>query len=792
MKLNKITLALLFSLTTICGFAQEVHPIKGKITNEQKQAVGLANIAVYRVENNEYIDEIDSNEDGTFELIDLADGQYKLIITEFGYQQSEMIVDLKDGAFDTGIISLKKSEVIELKGAFIRGEVSQYRNEIDKRVVEVGNDLVSAGTDAAALLNNIPSVNVDQQSGELSLRGNENVKVYVDGKPSSIAASQLLKQLPSNQIQRVEIITNPSAKYEADGKSGIINIVTIKQKRKGYNVGLVTGYEQGKKSRFNNSLNANINTGDFNLFGTYSYNKRPSKFTGNVENLRDKVGQGLEILNDDDSQSFKVGFDWFINDKTALTVYTNQWFYNGVGDIASDVTLHNTNEFFPNLSSYDGDSRTQDYSLNFKRDFGRDDHNIVFDAFYARTKDGDLRNVTNTYPKQVFFLEDRDKVIENTRFNLDYTNQIKGAGKLELGLQYRQEKNDNGFASTQEVVLENQLINPSSQFDFKREFISGYANYGQKFGKLGIQLGLRAENVTDNADYTIAGKGKGNYKNDSFDLFPSAFFTYDVTEKGQVSLNFSRRIDRPGIYQLTTVPEWSTALMSSVGNPELKSEFTNSFEVGYLQRFGKNSISANAFYRSIEDKIFRSITDDPDNPLAAVQKFVNYDKVNAYGAELSFNLVPTKWWSANLSGDWTNNTIIDVTDQVENEIKTDRLTGRLSNTFKVSPAISIQHFTMYQGKYTFIEGQMNDMWRMDLGARYTFMQGKASLSARMNDIFKTMYGRLDMDRPYNGKGEFRWESQSFYVGFSYNFGGQVRSRKEAQQNRSETSGGVGF
>lgn len=788
MKLNKITLALLFSFTTMCGFAQEGHPIKGKITNDQQQAVGLANIAVYRAETNEYVNEIDSNEDGTFELIDLEDGKYKLVITEFGFQQSEMVVDLKDGEINLGTIALKKSEVIELKGAVIRAEVSQYRNEIDKRIVEVGNDLVSAGTDAASVLNNIPSVNVDQQTGELSLRGNENVKVYVDGKPSSIAASQLLKQLPSNQIQRVEIITNPSAKYEADGKSGIINIVTVKQKRKGYNLGLVTGYEQGRKSRFNNSLNANVNVGAFNVFGTYSHSKRPSIFKGEVENYRDDVFQAFNIENDDQSQSFKVGVDWFINDEMALTIYTNQWFYDSSGSIGSDVTLRKTNEFFPNISKFDGTSKSQDYSLNFKKDFKRDDHNIVLDAFYARSNDSDDRFVTNAYPKIQIYDEDREKVIENTRINLDYTNQIKGAGKLELGAQFRQEKNDNGFVSSQEVVSNGVTIHPISQFDFKREFFSGYINYGQKFGKLGVQLGLRAENVTDKAEYFISGEGDNNYKNDSFDLFPSAFLTYDITEKGQVSLNFSRRIDRPGIYQLTTVPEWSTALMSSVGNPELKSEFTNSFEVGYLQRFGKNSISANVFYRSIEDKITRSVEEDPTNPLAIIQKFINYDTVDAYGAELSFNLVPTKWWSMNLSGDWTNNTIVDD----KREIKADRITGRLNNTIKLSSAISLQHFTMYQGKYTFLEGEMNPMWRMDLGARYTFMGGKASLSARMNDIFKTMYGKIDMANPYNGKGTFRWESQSFYVGFSYNFGGKVRSRKEAQQNQSTTGGGVAF
>lgn len=799
MKLNKITLAILFSVCSIYGFAQEHHPVKGKIENAKNEAVAMAAIQIFKADSKELFDEVYANEDGTFEIPDLEDGNYRLVITEFGYQQSVTTAEVKGGELNLGNIVLQASstETVELKGAFVRAEVSQYRNEIDKRVVEVGNDLVSAGANAAAVLNNIPSVNVDQQTGELSLRGNENVKIYIDGKPSSLSASEVLKQIPSNQIKSVEIITNPSAKYEADGKSGIINIVMIKGQKKGYNVTLNTGYEQGKKSRFNNSLTANVNIGSFNFFGNYSYNKRPSEFHGYLDNYDSKRWQAIDILNKDESQAAKFGFDWFIDDKTALTVYTNQWFGKGHGEIGSDIIKTDVNTLHPNNSDFDGDWKSQDYSLNFKRDFDKKDHNIVLDAFFSQATNTDWRNMHNTYPETENYYEDRDSKTDNVRVNLDYTNQIKDGGKIEAGLQFRREKNNNTLLTDRRIDIENTLIDPSTDFDFTRDFLSAYVNYGQKFGKFGMQLGLRAEQYKDKGNYFYNQETK-NIDKDKLDFFPSAFLTYDVSEKGQVSLNYSRRIDRPGIRQLSPVAEWSTPLMSSIGNPELKPEYTDNFEVGYLQRIGKNSISANVFYRHVQDNIFRSVLVDDTNSEKFIQLYENYDKVNAYGFELAFNLVPTKWWSSNISGDFTHNTMVVARmDEFKNpytaEIDANRLTARMNNTFKVTKSISLQHFFMYSGKYRFVQGEMQDMWRMDLGARYTFMGGKAALSARVSDIFRTFYGRLEMYDPARGYGNFRWEAQTLNIGFTYNFGGKVRSRAEAQRNKTENQGGgVGF
>src|SRR5690606_22290120 len=314
-----------------------------------------------------------TDENGNFQIDEVPFGEYELVLMAVGFADKVLEINISALKNDLGKIILG-DEMVTLKGIEIRAETSQYRTEIDKRVVDVGKDLVSAGADAAAVLNNIPSVSVDQQTGELSLRGNENVKVMVDGKPSNIPAAQLMKQLPSDAIAKVEILTNPSAKYEPEGNSGIINIITHKTKRKGYNGSLNLGFTQGDESRHNASINANVNTGSFNFFGNYNANSGKNRFHGTVENYGTQLNQYFDVVDDNRSHVFKAGFDWFISDKSALTVYTNQFFHNSEGITEAHVLNTSNNVFYNNFDNSKGDYRNQDYSLNFKQDFGKEDH----------------------------------------------------------------------------------------------------------------------------------------------------------------------------------------------------------------------------------------------------------------------------------------------------------------------------------------------------------------------------------------------------------------------------------
>lgn len=782
-----------FFLSGVVLFANDkAGKITGKIQDAGGHAIPYASIEIYtKGETQELISGGMSAEDGSFMIENIEYGTYELVVTAVGFTDKIQEIKVENPVTDVGLV-IMGSDVVTLEGAEIRAETSQYRTEIDKRVVDVGKDLVSAGADAAAVLNNIPSVSVDQQTGELSLRGNENVKVMVDGKPSNIPAAQLLKQLPSDAIAKVEIITNPSAKYEPEGNSGIINIITHKTKRKGYNGGVNLGFTHGDQSRYNASFNANVNTGNFNFFGNYNANLGKNRFHGTVENYDTGLDQYFDIVDENQSQVFKVGFDWFISEKSALTVYTNQFFYKIDGVADADVLNTSNNIFYNNFNDSKGNYRNQDYSLNFKQDFGKEDHHIVLDAIYSTSDNDDTRNYFNTFPQNMEFTELRDGENTNKRINLDYTNQIIDGGKIEAGLQFRRENNQNRMVSGQELTLpeDNSItFTPDIDFDFTRDIYSAYLNYGQTFGKFGAQVGVRAERVEENADYVVAPTGAGLYTNDYTEFYPSAFLTYDVTERGQILLNYSRRVDRPSIGQITPVPEWSTSTMLSEGNPELKPQFTNSYELGYLQRFKGGSIHTTMFYRKVNDMIFRSLERNPYDSVVINQRWINYDDSESYGLEISANYKPLKWWNFNASFDvFANKFYLD-----NEEITGTPWNFRINNNFTVVKNLSIQNFFMYRGPFKFIQGEMQPMWRIDLGARYSFMNGKAALTARVSDIFKTFHAEAHINNPDRGVGKFHWESNTLYVGFTYNFGGDVRKRNIQQEtNQSAPGGGIGF
>ncbi|SMC48791.1 Outer membrane receptor proteins, mostly Fe transport [Moheibacter sediminis] len=798
MNMRLLTMVFFLMLSAMSFANDKKGTITGKVQDGAGKAIPYASIEIYtKGETQSLVSGGMSEDDGTFVIEGIDYGTYELVITAVGFNDKVQDINVQNAATDLGGIVMG-SDIVVLEGAEIRAETSQYRTEIDKRVVDVGKDLVSAGADAASVLNNIPSVSVDQQTGALSLRGNENVKVMVDGKPSNIPAAQLLKQLPSNAIAKVEIITNPSAKYDPEGNSGIINIITHKNKRKGYNVGLDLGYTLGDNSRHNGSVNANVNTGSFNFFGNYNANFGRNRFHGEVNNYDTLLDQFFDVNDENNSQVFKVGFDWFIGEKTALTLYTSQFYNRGEGGAQANVFDNEVNTLFYNHSDVDGKYDNQDYSLNFKQDFGKENHNIVLDAIYSTSDNKDTRNYVNTFPIETFS-EWRKGKNENTRINLDYTNQIIDGGKIEAGLQFRQEKNENDMLSTQ--VLDNEddqgnpfTYSPDVDYQFTRDIYSAYVNYGQTFGKFGMQLGVRAERVEENADYNVVPTGVGTFKNDYTEFYPSAFLTYDVTERGQILLNYSRRVDRPWIGQMTPVPEWTTPTMTSEGNPELRPQFTNSYELGYLQRFKGGSLNATAFYRKVNDVLFRYlenktiIVNGVETP-TVVQKYINYEDSESYGVELSANYKPVKWWSFNASFDiFANKFYLG-----EEEVTGTPWNFRINNNINLTKDLSVQNFFMYRGPFKFIQGEMQPMWRMDLGMRYSFMDGKAAFTARVSDIFKTFNAEAHITNPTPGLGQFFWESQTLYVGFSYNFGGEVRKRHLNQEsNQSGGGGGIGF
>jgi outer membrane receptor protein involved in Fe transport len=734
--------------------------------------------------------------DGKFRVKDIPEGISIIEVQFIGYKTHSRQINITSGnrRINLGTVPLSEDSTT-LDEVVVRAETSTVVQKVDRKVINVGKDLTSAGATASELLNNVQSVSVDSQSGNISLRGNENVRVLVDGKPTNIPASQLLKQIPSTSIKSVELITNPSAKYNPEGMSGIINIVLNKNANMGFNGSLNTGVEAGHYVRYNASTNMNYKTGKVNFFGNYGYNSGERYNFGYV-NRAGVNNQDFIFVNDNTSNLLKLGADIYLDDKNTLSFYTTQnWFDSNasgraiITDGVGTIINHS-----PNLQK--SESTNQTYNVNFKHDFDKKGHNIEFEATFSkndspqRLDNSDLIDPNNG---SLNYYNNINNNRQNTLVNLDYTNPISKNGKLELGLEYRVNKTDN-------TNMTNQVGFNNSSFTYDRDIYSAYANYGHKFGKVTMQLGARLEQYEIKGVFNQTGQPSATVTDEIFTVYPSAFFTYNPSNKNQWQFSYSRRVDRPGIQQVNPIREWSTPLITSVGNPDLVPQFTNSLEVNYTRKIKGGSLTFGTFYRNINDVINRATYKDPSDPsnVRQILTHANFEDTSAYGFELSSNYRVAKWWRANASMDFYSQKQFGTNDisnpsAPKREVTAEIFNARLSNSFTVSDRLRLQLFAMYRGPRKDIQWDVEPMRMINLGANLSVFKRKGNLTFRVNDIFNTMRFKFNSTTPFVQNGRFKWESRTAYIGFNYRFGGgKNRAKSRRQRDNNEKQGGGGF
>lgn len=767
--------------------------ISGKvIDNNTKEALPYVNIVIRDVAKKIITGGITDN-NGLFKIKDLPKGKSLIDIQFIGYKTYSKTIEItnKNKEINLGTIALNEDSA-SLDEVVVRAETSTVVQKVDRKVINVGKDLTSAGATASELLNNVQSVSVDSQTGNISLRGNENVRVLVDGKPTNISAAQLLKQIPSTSIKSVELITNPSAKYNPEGMSGIINIILNKNANMGFNGSLNSGVEAGHYVRYNASTNMNYKTGKVNFFTNYGFNGGDQYNNGYV-NRPGVNNQNFIFVNENTSHLFKIGADIYLDDKNTLSFYTTQNWFNSNAIGSAKITLSDGSLYENSPNSSLSDSKNETYNINYKHDFDKKGHNIEFEATYSENNNPNFLENKFDLNTQPDYINDINNLGENTLLNLDYTKPIAKDGKLELGLEYRLNKTDNTNLTTQ-VGFDN------SSFSYNRDIFSGYVNYAQKIGKVNMQLGARLENYEIEGIFNQENQASETVTDKIFTVYPSAFFTYTPSEKNQFQLSYSRRVDRPSIQQVNPIREWSTPLITSIGNPDLVPQFTNSFELNYTRQIKGGSVTFGTFYRSINDVINRVTYKDPSdaNEIRQILTFANFDDTDAFGFEFSTNYKIAKWWRANASLDFYSQKQFGVTDlnnpnAVRQEVQNEVFNARLSNSFTVSKKLRLQLFSMYRGASQDIQWNVKPMWMINLGANYSVFKGKGNITFRVNDIFRGMKFAFDSTNPYVQNGRFQWESRNTYLGFNYRFGnGKNKAKSRRQRDNNIKQGGAGF
>ena len=753
----------------------------GDLRDEQQSPVPFGNAAVYHQKDSSLVAGAVSDETGKFE-INLKPGNYFMKISSLSFEE-QLIPNLqvKSQDVDLGTIILKSSDKI-LEEVIIQGQRSQMELSLDKRVFNVGQDLANAGGNATDVLRNVPSVAVDVE-GNVSLRGSNSVRILIDGKPSGLVnnGGSGLEQLQASSIERIEVITNPSARYEAEGMGGIINIVLKKDRKEGINgsFDLIAGYP----TNFGAAANLNYRRNNLNFFINYTatYRDTPSRRSLYQEFYTDTAT--LISLQNFDSRlngmynNARGGIDFFINPKNILTAsYT--WRISK-GKRFSDIRYLDYLNSTENLESIT--RRTQDetetepnseYALSYKKSFVREGHQLTADVRYLDNwessdqiftekifnpdgSDSDIREIL-----QRSLNDESEKQFLTT---IDYVHPFGEEGKLEAGLRSSSRDMNNDFTVTEENEdgSWSQLPDLTNEFLYEENIHALYGIVGNKIRRFSYQAGLRAEwsEVTTTLKLTNEVNPR-KYAN----LFPSVHLSYELPEDHALQLSYSRRIRRPEYNDLSPFMTYSDRRNYFSGNPDLEPEFSDAFEVGHIKHLEKGTISSSLFYRHTTGKIIRILRVDE----RGFSNFLpeNLAVENSYGAEFVASYNPYKWWrmdgSLNLFHASTDGSNLD------DDLKSDTYSGfaRLNSRFTFWKRADLQLRGNYEAPQQIPQGIRKAIATLDLAASKDILQEKGTITLTVMDVFNSRRYRIitegeDFYRESNSQGRLRQINLTF-------------------------------
>ena len=724
---------------------------------------------------------------------------------------------------DLGNIMLKASSSV-LKEVTVTAEASQFTLALDKKVYRLDKDGVAAGGTAEDALKNIPSLNVDLD-GNLTLR-NSAPQLFVDGRPTPLT----IDQIPADAIETVEVITNPSAKYDASGGgAGIVNIVLKKERRIGYNGSVRAGLDM--RGRFNLGGDLNVREGKFNAFIGANLNQRRSLSSGGTDrqNLYGNPLTNIYQANDTEFKGFfgmlRGGVDWFVNNRNTITlsgsVNRGQFNSNDEQTILTD-TLYDTYVNSSNsLRNTDNDRNYINYGsqLLYKHLFPKEGKELTADVNYNRSSSDSEGLFTTDYldlipPLQSHQRQTNDGSNDFLTIQTDFVNPLTDKIKMELGARAAIRNFDTHNKTYREEVL---VPGFADNYEFKDQVFAAYGNYAQSFGKWGYQLGLRAESSYYTGQLIDLDT---SFTNDyPFVLFPSAFVTYKLNEEDNLQVSFTRRINRPNFFQLIPFADFSDSLQISRGNPNLKPEFTNSLELSYQNVFAKgHNLLTSVYFKRSDDLITRYQFleyNDLFNDTVVVSSYANSNSSMAYGFE--FTLKNTFWEKVEFTSNWNfYNSIIDA-ENIESGLKNEQFTWfvkenlniKLPQNFTVQLSGSYQSRTALSvdgggggmrggggggggwmgGPTNTAQGYTIPVWYVDFSVRKDLWNRKATLTLNVQDILRTRKQGSHSESGYFIQDTWRRrDPQLVRLNFSYRFGKFDTSLFRRKNTRIETEG----
>ncbi|WP_223266605.1 outer membrane beta-barrel family protein [Luteibaculum oceani] len=773
MKYLTFTFLLLFTSLFAIG---QVYKISGKVLSaSENHAIPYATVVVYN-NSKEIIGGGSTNESGFFKIQTEEVGSY-IDLSFIGFEKQRINTGF-DNQYELNLGTIKLKSTTQQLGEFeVQAEKSTTEFKLDKRVFNVGQDISSTGMSAMELLNNVPSVRVNIE-GQISLRGNTGVQILINGKPSVLAdeGGNALGTLTSDMIEKIEVITNPSAKYDAEGSSGIINIVLKKEEKKGLNgsISVNTGIPD------NHSLGLSLNkrTNNFNLFTQMGVGYRSlPRFE---ENINRNISSNREISSDGTSYrnetfyNLTLGTDYYINDLNVITLSGN--FAYEIEDQPSEYLFTDQD---PENNSYAQWIRTENtsatnpkyqYDLQYKKEFkNSEDHTLLFSAqgnFFGKDLDSEFQNKTLVGSTQDAKQKSNSTFSQaDYLFKLDYTNPITDHITLETGGQYTLNNVENDFEVSNfngsEFVIDSNFTN---NFDFNQRVLGVYTTSSFEKGLWGLMLGLRIEHTL--LDTYLEQGDSTNHQNYT-NLFPSIHSSYKISELFSIQAGYSRRIYRPRLWDLNPFLTIRNNFNIRTGNPQLLPEFSDSYEIGGIFIFPKVSLNASV-YRLNTTQIIERVS-RVENEIVYTSPY-NIGTKESTGIEINAKANISN--KISVSGDFNYGSFKRKGNFANQDFdfQANQWNARTITKIKLPQQLDLEFTLNYQSVVRNFQGHTIDYAHFDLGARKKFWGGKGVLNFAIRDLFASRIRQTIVRQGDNRLFSFSQRGTFLTLGFSYGFG----------------------
>ncbi|MGV9002909.1 outer membrane beta-barrel protein [Flavobacterium sp.] len=799
---SKIIFLLVLLLSLKVSYAQGVFSISGKLTNVTKKNLNSIPIVLTDANTNIIFKIENTDIEGNFSFINLKEGNYKIFIDDLNYTSylSETI-RLNAGNPNTILtpITLSAKTTTDLNEVIVTKKKLFVENKIDRTVVNVDAFITTAGGNAMDVLEKSPGIIVDQ-NGTITFKGKSGVQVFIDDKPTYLSGSELeayLKSLPASTLDKIELMTNPPAKYDAAGGAGIINIVSKRSKVKGFNATLTSRFSQGKKSGNRQGMNINYMHDKVRFFGSFGFAEQNPvndlyifrKFKNSDGTTNSLFYQNSFIKTKAKSTNTRIGMDYYLSEKTTIGVgLSGIWRTNNQNtDVKSEVANANSvldssivaNNYQKEKFSNGG------VNLNLRRELDTLGQKITFDIDYLKYNTSSNQTFNNSIFQPDNSLSSQDKLkgflpsdIAIYSFKSDYTLPLQNGSTFETGYKASYTKTDN-VADYRDVVNDVEIQNYSSSNHFKYDEIinAAYVNFNISYKQFDFQTGLRLENTESRANQLgnieqLASKFKKNYTS----LFPTVYVLYKLDSIGnnQLVINYGRRIDRPYFQDLNPFLSPLDKFTFYSGNPFLNPSFANNYELSYRY---KSMFSTTLSYGSSKDEINETI--EINNGIY-YSRPGNIGKTQVFSLNANIQLSLTKWWSANVYTEVTHSLY-------ESKLYTDDLKSSgnfwyfsMNNSFKLQKGWSAELSGTYQTDMVSAQFVLLSRSNINFGVQKKLLKDKASVKLSANDIFYSNLNTGIIKNLQNTEANWTNKSDSRFLAltFTYSFGKSFTNKNE--------------